>query len=245
MMLRRGFTLVEVVISLGILLLIGTLSWSTIAGTLKLRMALEERDEISRQARVSIDRLKREIRLAFLTQNTTAINTYQTLFIGEDNGDEDTLWFTSMSHKRKVFGTKEADQAEITLWIERGPRELGQVLMHREMGRIDNEPDKDGAIQAMVAYVEKFNLRYLDPERNEWVDEWDTTDIETLNRLPRAVEITLIVETDDPSEKGERFRHEHISTVIIETASRITRSATAGDGSSGGGQLGAMQGMMR
>ena len=37
MRLNRGFTLVEVVISLGILLLIGALSWSTIAGTLKLR----------------------------------------------------------------------------------------------------------------------------------------------------------------------------------------------------------------
>ena len=242
---NRGFTLVEVVISLGILLLIGALSWSTIGGTLRLRAALESRDELSRQARVTLDRLRREIRLAFLTKNTTAVNTYQTIFIGEDSGDEDRLWFTSMSHKRKVYGAREADQAEITLWIENGPSELGNVLMHREMGRIDNEPDKDGAIQAMVPNVEKFNLRYLDPTRNEWVEEWDSTGTETPNRLPRAVELSLIVEREDPTDPGEMVRHDYITTVIIETAPRITRSATASDGSSGGGQLGAMQRMMR
>lgn len=242
---RRGFTLVEVVISLGILLLIGTLSWSTIAGTLRLRQALEARDELSRQARVTLERLRREIRLAFLTSNTAAVNTYQTIFIGEDNGDEDRLWFTSMSHKRKIHGAREADQAEITLWIESGPSELGNVLMHREMGRVDNEPDKDGAIQAMVPNVEQFNLRYLDPAQNEWMEEWDSTSVETPSRLPRAVEITLIVEHEDPTEEGEEYRHEYLTTVIIETAQRITRSATASDGSNGGGQLGAMQRMMR
>ena len=51
--------------------------------------------------------------------------------------------------------------------------------MHREMGRIDNEPDKDGAIQVMVPNVEKINLRYLDPVRNEWLEEWNSMDTET------------------------------------------------------------------
>ena len=64
-----------------------------------------------------------------------------------------------------------------------------------------------------------------------------TLTVRDAEQATRAVEITLIVEQEDPTEKGEEYRHEYLTTVIIETAQRVTRSATASDGSNGGGQL--------
>ena len=121
--LHRGLTLIEVVISLGILVFIGVMTWQTISGSLMLRDILEYEDSVSRSARVAMDQIKKELRVAFLTSNITAVNTYQTVFVGKDGGDEDQLWFNSMAHRRKYVGSREGDQAEVTLWVEKGNRE--------------------------------------------------------------------------------------------------------------------------
>ena len=227
--LHRGLTLIEVVISLGILVFIGVMTWQTISGSLMLRDILEYEDSVSRSARVAMDQIKKELRVAFLTSNITAVNTYQTVFVGKDGGDEDQLWFNSMAHRRKYVGSREGDQAEVTLWVEKGNRETEQVLFHRESGRVDHEPEKGGVVLPMITHVKTFNLRYLDGTINEWQEEWDSTGPDQSNRLPRAVEITLVIEKKHP-ETGEEQSFTFLNTVVLETAAPIKRSLLAGDG---------------
>ena len=226
---QRGLTMIEVVISLGILVFIGAMTWQTIAGSLMLRDILEYEDSVSRSARVAMDQIKKEIRVAFLTSNTAAINTYQTVFIGKDGGDEDQLWFNTMAHRRKYVGAREGDQAEVTLWVEKGTRETEQVLFHRESGRVDQEPEKGGVVLPMITHVKTFNLRYLDGTLNEWTNEWDSTGPDQSNRLPRAVEITLVIEKEHP-ETGDEQTFTFLNTVVLETAAPMKRSLLAGDG---------------
>ena len=226
---QRGLTLIEVVISLGILVFMGAMTWQTIAGSLMLRDILEYEDSVARSARVAMDQIKKELRVAFLTSNTTAVNTYQTVFIGKDGGDEDQLWFNTMAHRRKYVGAREGDQAEVTLWIEKGTRETEQVLFHRESGRVDHEPEKGGVVLPMITHVKTFNLRYLDGTINEWTDEWDSTGPDQSNRLPRAVEITLVIEKEHP-ETGDEQTFTFLNTVVLETAVPMKRSLLAGDG---------------
>ena len=66
---NRGITLIEVVISLGILVFMGAMTWQTIAGSLMLRDILEYEDSVSRSALVAMDQIKKELRVAFLTSN--------------------------------------------------------------------------------------------------------------------------------------------------------------------------------
>ena len=147
----------------GHLLAIGALSWSTIGSTLRLRAALA-RDEASRQAQVTLDRLRREIRLAFLTriqQPSTPIKPFSL--------EKTVTRIGSMSHKRKVYGAREAIRRRSRLgekWTLRT-----NVLMHREMGR-STTARQDGAIQAMVPNVETLTSDISTPP-NEWVEEWD------------------------------------------------------------------------
>jgi general secretion pathway protein J len=226
---RRGLTLIEVAISLGILVFMGAMTWQTIAASLMLRDILEYEDTVSRSARVAMDQIKKELRVAFLTSNTTAVNTYQTVFIGKDGGDEDQLWFNSMAHRRKYVGAREGDQAEVTLWVEKGTRETEQVLFHRESGRVDHEPERGGVVLPMITHVKTFNLRYLDGTLNEWTNEWDSTGPDQSNRLPRAVEITLVIEKEHP-ETGDEQTFTFLNTVVLETAAPMKRSLLAGDG---------------
>ena len=239
--IRRGFSLIEVVIALAVMTMIGTISLMTITSTLDVRNTLTEQDELYRSMRVGMDRIKKELRVAFLTKQQGAIGTYQTVFIGKDGGDVDTLWFAHLSHKRKYYNAIEGDQAEVTLFVEDGPKELGDILMHRESGRVDNEPAKSGAVLPLIPHVKEFNLRYLNRETNEWADEWDTTGAETPNQLPRAVEIRLTIKRRDPEDPVDYLEKTILSTVILELSKPMKKSLLAGSGSNGS----PLGGMMR
>ena len=111
---RGGFTLLEVVVALGVLALIGTLTFSTIASALNTRDLLEKDDRVNHYARVAMTRLRRDLSLAYLTKNTSALNTYRTIFVGKDNSEEDRVWFASLSHLRLYRDARECDQTELT-----------------------------------------------------------------------------------------------------------------------------------
>jgi prepilin-type N-terminal cleavage/methylation domain-containing protein len=235
---RAGFTLLEVLVSLALMAIIAALAFGTLSGTIQARDLLEENDEIDRVSRLVMDRLSREISLAFLTENVSAVNSYRTVFVGRDNDDEDQLWFATRSHRRTYYNTHECDQTEITLWLEEDPENKSRmVLLHREAPRIDNYPDKDGVILPLARNVTRFDVSYLDPEKNEWKTEWDTTGVDTPNRLPRAVQVVFGLAGPDPDDDDPDAFKEYafVKTIILETAPELKRSLLSGGGSGGGG----------
>lgn len=205
--MRRGFTLVEVLVSLGLLALIGTMAFMSIASATNAQAVLENEDATNQAARVAMSTIRRDLAMAYLTPNTSAVNTYRTLFTGS-NGDPDRLWFASLSHHRKIRDSREADQTEITYWTEDDPNiSQASVLLRREAPRIDQEPERDGVIYPLAYRVKSFNLRYLNSDTAEWVEEWDSTGADHPNVLPRAVQVVLVLlqpDSDDPEKLTER-----------------------------------------
>jgi len=232
-LLRRGFTLLEVVVSMGILALIGAITFETIASALDTRDVLEVEDQANQSARVALDRLRRDLRLAYLTTSTTAVNTYVTEFVGKSN-DPDSLWFTTLSHHRMYRESRECDQTEVTYWTEDDPTMSGaKVLLRREAPRIDNEPEKGGLIAPIAYHLKEVNYRYINPKTNTWLDEWDSTGVDQANMLPRAVQIALVFlvqDADDPSKIVER---PYATTVILHYADRLTLDTSTSSDSTG------------
>lgn len=228
---RAGFTLLEIMVSLAILGVIAVLTWSTMGTTLKIRDYLAEENVLDRSARIALDRITRELQLAYLTESVTAVNTYRTVFVGQDGNETDSIWFATLAHHRTVRDSRECDQTEITLWTEDDPENRGrQVLLHREAPRVDQEPDKDGVISPLATSVNRFELRYLDPTTNEWRDDWDTAGTETPNRLPRAVQVVLTLLGPDPDDESRVIEHPYITTVMVERASRLKRGLFSNGG---------------
>ncbi len=239
MSLRRGFTLIEVMVALAIMGIIAMLTWGTLSGALDTRDYLDEQDELDRSARTALSRLQRELALAFLTSNTTA--SYKTVFVAKDADGADSVWFSTMAHRRTIRDSRECDQAEITLWTEDDP-DGGSgdlVLLHRESERIDEEPDKGGSVLPLATRVASFDLRYLDPTTGEWREDWDTQGSETQERLPRVVEIKLVLRGPDPDSDDEDATVErpYLTTVLVERASRLQKSMLSGDQGFGGMKL--------
>jgi len=233
--MRRGMTLLEVIVAMGLLAGIAAMTWVSLSGVLDARDTLELQDDVQQSARVAMDRITRELELAWLTDKTQAVNTFRTVFVAEDSEPLDRIWFTTLSHHRLYRDSRECDQTEITLWTEDDPENSGSaVLLHREAPRIDHEPDKDGVILPLAYGVERFDLAFLDGTNGEWREEWDTTGIETPNRLPRAVRIVLVLLGPDPSDPDEQKEYTYSTTVLLSYANSLTRSAFA-RGRSGGG----------
>ena len=223
-MSRRGFTLLEVMVAISVLVLIGAIVVGTLSNTLKAREMLAANDGVQQSARVAISRLTQELQLAYLTQNVAAVNTFRTLFVSTDNDPADTLWFTALSHRRLYRNTRECDETEITIWAEDDPDYRGlSVLVHREAPRIDGEPDKDGTILPLAHGVKRFDLRFLDGQTAEWENTWDTTGTETPNRLPRAVQIVLVISAPDVEDEDELIDHTFVTTVLLDYAKPVTR----------------------
>jgi general secretion pathway protein J len=224
---RAGFTLLEVIVALAVLSLIAVLTFSTVASALNTRDLLEEEDEVNQSARIAMARIRKDLSLAYLTTNTSAVNTYQTLFVTQ-NSNPDRLWFAALSHQRLYRGARECDQTEITLWTEEDPNTPGAlVLMRREAPRIDQAPERDGAIEPLAYKVKGFDVQLLDPQSNEWKQEWDTTGVDQAGRLPRAARVTLTLLAPDPDDSDKTVERPYMTTVMLAFGPHLTRSATA------------------
>ena len=224
---RRGMSLMEVMVAVSIVMVMSTIAWQGVMSSVEIRDALAERDELTRSARVALSKIRRDLQLAYLSKHPTAIETYQTVFVGLDE-DPDTLFFATLAHQRIYRDSRESDQTEITLWTESSPDGgRGYVLYHREAPRVDEEPAEDGQVYPLAYNVRSFRLRYLDGERNEWVDEWDSRGVDVANRLPRAVQVGLILIAQDPDDENRTVDVPFLTTVILDYAAPLKKSLYA------------------
>ncbi len=222
---RRGMTLVEVMVALMVLTVMSVVVFETLSNTAELDELLGDRDETTRGARVAMARLHRDLQLAYLTPNRDAALTYQTVFVGTDDSP-DQLIFASLAHERLYLNARECDQTEISIWAEQAPdRGKGYTLYHREGPRIDDKPDEDGVIQPLAYNVRSFDVRYLDGQTNEWVEEWDTRGVDTPYRLPRMVELSLVLIGRDPEDRERSIDVPFLTKVPIEFAPPVFNPA--------------------
>lgn len=228
--MRRGLTLIEIVVALAIMALMGSIAAATLGTSIQALNAMDEAGGSTRTARIAMRRITRALELTHMTKNRGSVNTYRTVFVGKDDGDEDQLWFSTLSHHRKIRDSRECDQTEITLFTEDDPdQDDAKVLYLREAPRIDQYPDKGGKPMPLARGVTRFDLRYLDGVTGEWVDEWDTEGADTPYRLPRAVQVILELTSPDPNsdDDDDFISTPYVRTVMLAMAAPQTRSVFA------------------
>lgn len=204
--MKRGFTLLEIILAVSVLALVGTMVYGGFSQTALNKARVEEDVDQSRIVHMALDRMVRELTMAFVSTHVNPsldLRVVETAFIGKDNGKDDRIDFTSFSHRRLYRNARESDQNEISYFVTEDPDEPGeQVLARREQNRIDKDPRRGGKSQILVENVEEFNLDYFDPLLSDWVRTWDTEDILAQpNRLPSQVRIRLTVK--DPRHRGK------------------------------------------
>lgn len=201
---RRGLTLVEMMVAIAILVIMSGIVVESMRNSIEFHNLLSDRDSTVRAARVAMSKLRRDLQLAYLTPNRAMPDRFLTVFVGLDE-EPDKLFFTTLNHQRLYLNSREADMTEVTVWAERSTDGPGYTLYHRESPIVDEEPDEDGVVWPLAYNVRSFHLRYMDHREAEWKEAWDTRTADTPYRLPRAVEIALVLIAPDPEDPtGER-----------------------------------------
>ncbi len=209
----RGFTLVEVLIALVLLLGISTALYRSMALTFGTTSRLEKINERYHEARQVLVRMMREIRMAYLRDPLSEVErlgrepTVVTRFVG----GEDEVYFATVAHLPIYQDARESDQAEIGYSLrsaDRGARNSyhGKTLFRRESTRVDDKPDKGGTLWPLIEGVKELKFEYWD-ERHEvggeaWRRDWDSDENQV---LPRIVRITLVLESPDDQGPDIRF----------------------------------------
>lgn len=196
---RQGMTLIEAMVAVTILAMVTLLVYGGLSQTMRNRARMEASMDRAHVVRVAMERMVREISQAFVSIHVnpnTALIFSSTIFHGRREGRGSRLDFTSFSHRRLFRDAHESDQNELGYFLlehrDDETHEMHTVLVRRESRRIDESPEEGGQLTILIDDVREFELTYLDPLSIEWVEEWDTTGVET-NRLPAQVMIRLVL----------------------------------------------------
>jgi general secretion pathway protein J len=206
----RGMTLIEAMVAITILAIVTTLVYGGFAQTMRNKGRVEEQSDRAHVLRVSMERMVRELSMAFVSVHTNPnpqLNSILTCFHAYREGRGSRIDFTSFSHRRLYRDAHESDQNELSYFLARHPEERDQtVLARRESRRIDADPEHGGQVTILVEDVRGFQLEFLDSITLDWVDSWDAAPNGTqANRLPAQVRITLEVPGIVRRDSNERY----------------------------------------
>lgn len=199
-----GFTLIEVMLSMAILASMAALVWSSFSLTSRGRRRAEEISDRYHQIRLAMNRMSREISMAFLSKNQLFNQIVpRTLFVSERNSRVDQLTFSALSHVRIEENAKESDQCVIRYFSARDPENSGQTnLMRREEKRLGGQrPGEEGPAYVMLEDVESLHFEFYDARQDQWRERWTTRAADGQpDRLPTKVRIHLKVRNEKDKE---------------------------------------------
>jgi general secretion pathway protein J len=198
----RGFSLVELMVAVGITAALGAMTIGAFAQVDRASQIARAQGERYAAARLALSRMAREVSMAFLSENydRTRFRERVTLFVGR----EDRLLFSTMAHRRLYWDARESDQAIVEYTVESDPDLPGeQALFRREKVRLDDEPDTGGRKDLVATHVTGLTVSYWDRQRNDWAREWSTKSVEKSKALPSRVRFELELKLADG--RTERF----------------------------------------
>lgn len=213
-----GVTLLEVLVASVILAMMATMIYAAFDHTSRLRTRLSGRQERDHVARIALNKIAADLRMAFLTAHIHPTQQYiarVTHFIGVDQNPGDRVDFAAFSHRRLLRNVHEGDTCEVGYRMEER-RGGGYDLLRRESPRIDLDPKRGGTLDVLVNDVLSFQIRYYDSTTDTWIDAWDTTQATgQVNRLPSRVRITLGLRDSDGRERRYMTETQLMTTEVL------------------------------
>lgn len=211
----RGFTLMEVLVAIGITSLMGATIAMAFSSSINSKEIIEADAERYRMLRTAMNRMCREIGAAFVSDRYDS-KRYRDAYDRPTNfiGERDRLLFSSLSHQRLYTDAKESDQMVVEYSVKSSSEKEArgrQDLFRRENPVLGERMDRGGAEEVLYEGIKKLELEYWDSEKKEWDDEWDTRRPERKSILPTRVRITIVA----LDENGKEARYSTQTRIML------------------------------
>jgi general secretion pathway protein J len=196
--MRRGFTLLELVIAMTIMSLLSLALYGVVSLGATSAGAGERHSEQTRRFRVAVSVMLRQLRSAAPVyvahdEKDDEEKLAEPYFIGE----KDSLEFATASPQ----GPNAAGLAMVRYWLEDGKLMMSEMPYFLAYDRHALKHDAEAlTLQAALLYDVKdvkFEFQRSEYESNQWDDSWDASDEDS---LPAGVRVT--VESELPSTPG-------------------------------------------
>lgn len=178
-----GFTLIEILVAIAIFTLVITAIYSGWMAILRAsKVGLEAAAQAQRE-RVAI----RTIEEALTSSQSFAADLQHYWFVGE-NGDEAMLSFVARLPKSFPRSGKfgDLDVRRVSFSVESGQDSQRQLVLRQTPILMEFDEDEKNHPLVLAKNVKDLLLEFWNPNRNEWVEEWNQT-----NQLPKMVKVTL------------------------------------------------------
>ncbi len=251
--LQRGFTLIEVVISAGLMSLILVSAYLCLNAGLSSKKMIEPRAEIIQNARVAMNLLAADLRSA-----CPLAKEYQFLGVHRLLGEMDADNLDFATHNYTPRHPHEGDFCEESFYLDQDPETGKFSLWRRRNPTIALDPLSGGNKEEIAKGVVGVRFEYFDGL--DWYDTWgelpngkrQTSEKvqPNLTGMPEAVRITLRLDSnpkskktpdDEPQPAEPPFIFQTVARLNLATGAAQTSSssdaADAGAGVQGGGSF--------
>jgi type II secretory pathway component PulJ len=190
-----GFSLLEVVISLGILMAL------TIAATSMLRSGFDVKDGLSQKSRVihrlavAMTKFAQDLQHAYiisskdLDRNSTGRSTKGLFRL--DKGQSDKLYITTRTRQSKLANSYEADTTFVVYETRESRTAPGRKDLYRGETKVVPLDFKDEPeMQLLAKHIKSVKV---EPWRgdNWYTQKWDNARSETRDKIPKLVRVTI------------------------------------------------------
>ncbi|MBN1106592.1 MAG: prepilin-type N-terminal cleavage/methylation domain-containing protein [Deltaproteobacteria bacterium] len=205
----KGFTLIEVLVSVGILAVVLVSLYSAYTSQVEAIQLVEHRGRVQQVARIVLDRMQKDLESAFPGRQVSSTGAALGLI-----GDEHRLDFTTLTHLALVPGNVPTDLCEVGYRVEEDPDGEGLTLIRRDDPIPDEDLTEGGHSQELTRGVTGFDLAFYDNEGREH-ETWNTLTAGKGQGLPSLVRIRLALMD------GLGKEHVFVTTIHLALAGKI------------------------
>ena len=192
----RGFSLLEVIITIGIMMSLTLAVASMLRSGFDIKSAISDKSQILHRMAVIMDRLTVDIQHTFYVSAKDTLKngierSMKTLFRIDKQGTADRLLLTTKTHKTIHAGRYESDLTFVVYELRDSQTSPGRKDLYRgETPYIPMDINEEPPMRLMARDIKSLVFEFWTGDR--WSkDFWDTGRGDTRNRLPHLVRFTL------------------------------------------------------
>jgi prepilin-type N-terminal cleavage/methylation domain-containing protein len=234
--LRSAFTLVEIMIAIGILSVVLAAIYSSWTAILRASKTGLDAAASAQRARVTVRVLEDSLGSA---QSFAANLPYY--FFAAENGDSPVLSFVARLSKSFPRSGKfgDLDVRRVTYTLEAAPDGSRQLVLRQNPLVMDPDKDEKDYPIVLAKNVKGLEMQFWDSNRNppEWVDEWEGP---KTNQLPKMIMLTLKLADNPHSGRitEEITRIINLPAMTVQPLWQVPRAGNVPPGAPGAGVSG-------
>lgn len=188
---QSGFTLIEILLSIGILATISVFAIQALSSQIEHRNKLEQKNAAYHAIHVAMTRIYDDFANIIVAPDSGArANMVKQALVWTSKGG----YFTTQNFRSFVAGAPTGDMAQVRYYVKENPKDPAKKQLWRVYDSLlqnSIEYDETGVPQLLIDDLEKFEVQFWDGLDFSNQGEWNSTSSEYSNKLPKMARISL------------------------------------------------------